>query len=103
MQARVTPVELVYAILLVVLVGFGFGLVGNLSSNPLLHFVVAVGSLIAGIALFALAGLIRRMEAGLLGHFLHRPIVVGPADLLVYRAIGIGLVIGGVWLSRLAG
>ncbi len=98
-----TLVDLVYGIMLVSLMGVGYGLLGSLSAQPVLLLTIAIFSLIGGLALTVLAGAVRRLESSVLGSLLHRRVTVGSTDVLVYRAIGIGMAMGGLWLTRLAG
>jgi len=98
-----TLADLLYGVMLVGLVGFGYGVLGSLSAQPVLLLTIAIFSLIGGLALTVLAGTVRRLESSVLGSLLHRRVTVGSADVLVYRAIGIGMAMGGLWLTRLAG
>ena len=61
----------------------------------------AIGlSLALGMLLLLVPSLLRNAESSLLGTLLRRPVSVGPADVLVYRAVGAALVVGAVWLTR---
>lgn len=103
-QVRVRPLDLVYAASAAVLVFAAYGLTGAAVRTLFEQAVVmtwAIGlSLVLGMLLLAVPSLLRNAESSLLGALLRRPVTVGPADVLVYRAVGAALVVGAVWLTH---
>lgn len=94
------PMDLVLACSAISLVAVSFGAVGSFMHGSVALVTIACISVVSGCALVVMAGMLRRAEAGLLRHVLRRPITVGPSDLLVYRAVGIGIALGGIYLAR---
>ncbi len=102
-QVRVRPIDLVYATSAVVLVALTYGLLGAavhtlLEQAVVLVWIVAIG-LIGGMAMLLAPGLLRALESNTVGRLFGRPVAIGSADVLVYRAAGAALVVGAVWLA----
>ncbi len=102
-QVRVRPLDLVYAMAAAVLVLATYGLAGATVHTLFAQAVVmtwAVGlSLLLGLIMLLIPGLLRQAESSVLGAMMSRPVAIGPVDALVYRAVGLALVIGGIWLG----
>ncbi len=102
-QVRVRPVDALVAVLAATILVMVYGMVATVSQTILaqtLWLAWAVGlSLVVGLALLVVPGLLRSWESGLFHRLLGRPIAIGPADVLIYRAVGAGLVLGGIWLG----
>lgn len=102
-QVRVRPLDLIYAASAAVLALATYGLAGAAVRTLFEQAVVmtwAIGiSLSLGLLLLIAPGFLRRAESGVLGTILRRPVAIGPADVLVYRAVGVALVVGGIWLT----
>lgn len=100
---RVRPLDIIYAASAAVLALATFGLAGAAVRTLFEQAVVmtwAIGiSLTLGMLLLIVPGFLRRAESGMLGSILRRPVAIGPADVLVYRAVGVALVVGGIWLT----
>lgn len=102
-QVRVRPIDLVYALSAVVLVALGYGLLGAavhtlLEQTVVLVWIVAFG-LVAGMVLLLAPGFMRALESNTIGRLFSRPVAIGAADVLAYRATGAALVVGAVWLA----
>jgi hypothetical protein len=102
-QVRVRPVDILVAVLAATVLAMVYGMVATVSQTILaqtMWLAWAVGlSLGLGLVLLVLPGVLRSWESGLFHRLLGRPIAIGPADALIYRAVGAGLVIGGIWLG----
>ena len=102
-QVRVRPLDLIYAASAAVLALATYGVAGATVRTLFEQAVVmtwAMGiSLTLGMLLLLIPGVLRRAESGLLGSILRRPVAIGPADVLIYRAVGMALVVGGIWLT----
>ena len=102
-HVRVRPLDLIYATSAAMLALATYGLAGAAVRTLFEQAVVmtwAIGiSLTMGLLLLIAPGFLRRAESGMLGTILRRPIAIGPADVLVYRAVGVALVVGGIWLT----
>ncbi len=98
--AKFRPVDLVLACAAICLISVSFGAVGSFMHGSVVLVTIACISVVSGCALVVLAGMLRRAEAGLMRHVLRRPVTVGPSDLLVYRAVGIGMALGGMYLAH---
>ncbi len=102
-QVRVRPLDLVYAMTAAVIVLATYGLAGATIHTLFAQAVVmtwAIGlSLLLGMILLLIPGFLRQAESSVLGAMMRRPVAIGPADALVYRAVGLALVIGGIWLG----
>ena len=101
--ARIRAFDLVTATIALALVITAYALCGSMvhGSGSLVVLAVACMSFVGGAMVLVMAGMLRRLEAGLFARLFGRPVAIGPADLLVYRAVGIGLAIGGLPLTRL--
>jgi hypothetical protein len=99
--ARIRPIDLVTAATALALVLIAYALFGSIVRGSFAVLTLACISFVGGSLVLVLAGMLRRMEAGLISRLLGRPIAVGPADLLICRAVGVGLAIGGLYLTRL--
>lgn len=102
-QVRIRPIDLVYALSAVVLVALGYGLLGAavhtlLEQTVVLVWIVAFG-LVGGMGLLLAPGLMRALESNTIGRLISRPVALGAADVLAYRAAGAALVVGAVWLA----
>ena len=102
-HVQVRPIDVVYAMCAVALVVIAYGALAIarhtiLEQTAVLVWLVGL-SLLAGLALVLAPGFLRSCESGLLARVLGRPVAIGAADALVYRAVGASLVIGGLWLS----
>jgi hypothetical protein len=62
-----------------------------------MHLVGAVGCLVVGLAVMALASMLQRLSHTSLRRAVRTPISLGPTDILAYRAVGLALVIGGCY------
>ena len=102
-QVRVRPLDLIYAASAAMLALATYGVAGAAVRTLFEQAVVmtwAIGiSLTLGMLLLIIPGVLRRAESGLLGTILRRPVAIGPADVLIYRAVGVALVLGGIWLT----
>ena len=102
-QVQVRPLDVVYAMCSVALVVIAYGTVATASQTILEQTAVLVWlvgfSLLAGLALVLAPGFLRSCESGFLARVLGRPVAIGAADALVYRAVGASLVISGLWLT----
>jgi hypothetical protein len=102
-QVRVRPLDVIYAAAAAVLVFAAYGLTRATVQTLFEQAVVmtwAIGlSLTLGLLLLILPSFLRRAEASLLRTVMRRPIAIGPADILIYRAVGMALVVGGIWLT----
>jgi hypothetical protein len=96
--ARVSPFDLVLAVSVLGCVAVAIGAVGSLVRGGVALLAAACISVTVGMLMLALAGMLRRVEAGVLRRLIGRPVTVGPADVLVYRAVGVGLALGGLYL-----
>lgn len=97
-EARVRPLDVLYAGLVIALISTTFAVLKVMTDQAMLLAVLAIISLVAGLALLLMAGWLRQTEAGMLSRLLRRPIAIGPGDVLVYRAVGLALALGGFWL-----
>jgi hypothetical protein len=102
-QLQVRPIDVIYAMCAVALVVIGFGTLATasrtiLEQTTLLVWLVGI-SLVTGLALVVAPGFLRSCESGILGRVLGRPVAIGAADALTYRAVGLSLVVGGLWLT----
>jgi hypothetical protein len=52
-----------------------------------------------GAALVCAPARLRAGESGLLSRLLGRPVAIGTADAMVYRAVGASLIVAGLWLA----
>jgi anti-sigma factor RsiW len=75
-----------------------YGTLGLVLDRSLLLVLLAGISLVAGCGLLAFAGALRG-DLPMLGMLLRRRIAVGPGEVLVYRAIGLTIAVGGIWLT----
>ncbi len=104
-QLQVRIIDIVFASAVIGMFFVTYGVVGTAVHTIFQQAVVLtwlIGlSLIAGLALLLAPGLLRSLESGALGRLIGRPIAIGPADVLIYRAAGLSLVVGGLWLCRL--
>jgi hypothetical protein len=98
-EARVRPLDLAYAGLVIGLIAATFAVVKVVADQAMLLAILAVISLMAGTGLLLMAGWLRQTEAGMLSKLLRRPVAIGPGDVLVYRAVGLALAVGGLWLA----
>jgi hypothetical protein len=102
-QVRVRPLDVIYASAAAILVFAAYGLTRATVQTLFEQAVVmtwAIGlSLTLGLLLLILPSFLRRAEASLLRTVMRRPITIGPADILIYRAVGMALVVGGIWLT----
>lgn len=102
-QVRVRPLDAIYAATAAVLVFAAYGLTGATVHTLLEQAVVmtwAIGlSLTLGLLLLIIPSFLRQAESSLLSSLVRRPVTIGPADVLIYRAVGFALVIGGIWLT----
>ena len=100
---RVRPLDVIYAVSAAVLALVTYGFAGAAVRTLFEQAVVmtwAIGiSLTLGMLLLIVPAFLRRAESGMLGSILRRPVAIGPADVLVYRAVGVALVVGGIWLT----
>lgn len=100
---RVRPLDVIYAASAAMLALTTYGLAGAAVRTLFEQAVVmtwAIGiSLTLGMLLLIVPGFLRRAESGMLGSILRSPVAIGPADVLVYRAVGVALVVGGIWLT----
>jgi len=101
-HARVRPTDVIMAIAVLAFVMISFGTAGSLLHGSTVLLALACVGLVSGMLILVLAAMVRRAERGLLRHLLGTAVSLGPADLLVYRAIGIGLSLGGLYLAHLA-
>ena len=99
--ARIRPIDLVTAGVALGLIVLSYALCGSMVRGSLSVLLIACISFVGGLLVLILASMLRRLEAGLISRLIGRPIAIGPADLLVYRAVGVGLAIGGLLLTRL--
>lgn len=103
-QVRVRALDLIYAAIAATVVVVTYGILGTAVKSQLQMAIVlswAVGlSMVAGMALMCMPGLLRAGESGLLSRLLGKPVAIGPADVLVYRAVGASLVVAGLWLAH---
>ncbi|MBA3709505.1 MAG: hypothetical protein H0W83_11885 [Planctomycetes bacterium] len=97
--ASLTAMDIIYTAMVLVSIGLGYGMVGTLMRGSFMVVAFAVVSVIVGCAMVILGGMLRRAESGIMSHILRKQVTVGPADALIYRAAGVGLAIGGIWLS----
>ena len=102
-QVQVRPIDMVYAMCVIALVVIAYGTLATASRTILEQTAVLVWlvgfSLLAGLALVLAPAFLRSCESGFLARVLGRPVAIGAADALVYRAVGASLVIGGLWLT----
>ena len=102
-QVRVRPLDVIYAATAAVLVFAAYGLTRATVHTLFEQAVVmtwAIGlSLSLGLLLLIIPGFLRRAESSLLSSLVRSPITIGPADVLIYRAVGLALVVGGIWLT----
>jgi len=101
-HARVRPADLIMALAVLAFVMVSFGTAGSLLHGSTILLALACVGLVSGMLILVLAAMVRRAERGLLRHLLGTAVSLGPADLLVYRAIGVGLALGGLYLAHLA-
>jgi hypothetical protein len=87
--------------LLVSLVAVTYSIIGTMFNHSAMLVALAVVSLVAGCGLLAFAGALRG-DLPLLGALLRRRVAVGSGEVLVYRAVGCAIAVGGVWLSWLS-
>jgi anti-sigma factor RsiW len=99
--ARIRPIDLVTAAAVLAVVVMGYVLGGSMAHGGLVSLAAACLSFVGGLLVLIMAGMLRRLEAGIRARLLGPPVNVGPADLLVTRAVGIGLAIGGILLARM--
>ena len=102
-EVQVRPIDVVYAMCAVALVVIVYGTLATARQTILEQTAVLVWlvgfSLLAGSAMVLAPGFLRSCESGFLARVLGRPVAIGAADALVYRAVGASLVIGGLWLT----
>ncbi len=102
-QIRVRPLDVIYAATAAVLVFAAYGLTGATVHTLFEQAVVmtwAIGlSLALGLLLLIIPSFLRQAESSLLSSLMRRPITIGAADILIYRAVGLALVVGGIWLT----
>lgn len=103
-QVSFRLVDLGFAAAVAAMLFVTYGVVGTAARNlfqeaVLLTWMMGL-SLIAGLAMVLVPGFLRSLESGVLGRLIGRPIAIGPTDVLVYRAAGFALVVGGLWLGR---
>jgi len=100
---RLRPLDLVYAAAVAVLAIATYGLAGAAVRTLFEQAVVmtwVIGlSLMLGLLLMIAPGFLRQAESGFLAALMRRPVAIGPADVVIYRAVGVVLVIGGIWLT----
>jgi anti-sigma factor RsiW len=97
--ASLRPADILYTTMVLISIGLGYGLVGTFLHQSLIVVAFAVVSVVVGCLMIVLASMLRRAESGILSQLLRKPVVIGPADALVYRATGLGLAVGGIWLT----
>ncbi|MBA2480786.1 MAG: hypothetical protein H0V44_08995 [Planctomycetes bacterium] len=97
--ASLRPADILYTTVVLISIGMGYGLVGTFMGQSFLVVAFAAISVVIGCLMIIMAGMLRRAESGILSQLLRKPVVIGPADALVYRAAGLGLALGGIWLS----
>jgi len=90
--------DIVLGAAIIGLIVMTYGTLGLVFDRSLLLVLLACISLVAGCGLIAFAGALRG-DLPFLGMLLRRRVAVGPGDVLVYRAIGFAVAVGGVWLT----
>jgi hypothetical protein len=98
--SQVRPLDILVAVSVFAVIGLGYGIIGTLMHGSLVLVGLAVISVVIGCCLVLMAGMLRRIETGFLNRLLRKPISIGPADALVYRAVGIAFAVGGIWLTH---
>lgn len=96
-QRRLPAYQLLTAVAAVAVIGLAYGLAGH-RRDLLPLSVMAVISLVIGLILIVMAGPLLRGDGGALARLLRRPVTVGTADVWTCRAIGLAIVIGGIYL-----
>jgi anti-sigma factor RsiW len=99
-EARISLRDLVFACMTAGVVAMTYVVIATITNQVQLLVALALVSLVAGCVVMLLAGSLRRAEADVLGRLLGKRISVGPGDVLIYRAVGLSLAVGGVWLAR---
>ncbi len=98
---RLRTADLVLGVALLCMVGLCFGATGSIAHGTIAAMAIASMGLIGGMLLLLIATMLVRNNNGLLSKLLGRKLVIGPADVLLCRAIGLGMVIGGIYLAHL--
>lgn len=75
-----------------------YGLVGSFEDIVPLS-LIAILSMVVGGALVALAQPLQEMKTGLLSKLFQRRFNLGCSDVTVYRAVGLTIFVGGLWLA----
>jgi anti-sigma factor RsiW len=75
-----------------------YGLVGSFEDFVPLS-LIAILSMVVGGALLALAQPLQEIKTGLLSKLFQRRFNLGCSDVTVYRAIGLTIFVGGLWLA----
>ena len=92
--------DVVMAATLISLIVVTYGIMGTMLNRSAMLVALAGVSLVAGCGLMAFAGALRG-DLPLLGALLRQRMHLGNGEVLVYRAVGCAIAIGGVWLSWL--
>jgi anti-sigma factor RsiW len=105
-QVQISGVHVVVAAVLVSFVGLAVMVADQLTG--VMRDVVPVWSLacisaICGLALLIAARPLLRIEAGLFNRLLRRRLAVGDGEVLVCRALGVALIVGGAHIAGLWG
>lgn len=90
--------DIVLSAAIIGLIVMTYGTLGLVFDRSLLLVLLACISLVAGCGLLAFAGALRG-DLPFLGMLLRHRVVVGSGDVLVYRAMGFAIAVGGVWLT----
>jgi hypothetical protein len=100
--ASIRPSDIVLASSVLAMISICFATAGSIMHGSTALVALACVGVAAGTCILVLAAMLRRAERGLLRNLLGTSVHLGPADLLIYRAIGIGLALGGMYLAHMA-
>jgi hypothetical protein len=100
--ASIRPSDIVLAASVLAMISICFATAGSIMHGSTTLVALACVGVAAGTFILILAAMLRRAERGLLRSLLGKSVALGPADLLIYRAIGIGLALGGLYLAHVS-
>lgn len=91
--------QMIFAALIVVSIGLSYGYAGNSNLESIVPIsLITITSIVIGFLLVFMARPIRRIEASLAARFLSWRLNVGQADVVMHRAAGIAIILGGAYL-----
>jgi hypothetical protein len=91
--------QMVFAACLVICIGLSYGYAGSSDLETIVPIsIITIVSLVIGFLLVFMARPLRKVEASIAARFLNWRLNVGQADVIMHRAAGIAIILGGAYL-----